>query len=181
MAAKSLVLTEKNPYTDLTVMQRRYVEARLQGLTITAAGAAAGAKSSKHGMDNNPKIRAAIRYLIKESTASVEELTKSDVLTGMMDAVDAAATASELVMAWREIGKLLGSYEPERKILEIRDYTDNELKELPDKELLKLAGGKLQDAIDGEFHELRNQDQEAEADGEGANSGPEEAEVSLPA
>lgn len=157
MAAQSLVLTEKNPYTDLTILQRRYVEARLQGLSISAAAAAAGAKdtSINRSLETNPKVRAAIRWMIKESTLSVEELTKSDVLTGMMDAVAAAATASELVMAWREIGKLLGSYEPERKILEIHDYSDSELKELPDKELLKLAGGKLQDTIDGEFHELR--------------------------
>ena len=153
--AKAPVLTARNPYTDLSILQRRYVEARLQGLTIKSAAAAAGVSpTSTHNMETNPKIRAAIRWLIKESTASVEELTKSDVLTGMMDAVEAAATASELVLAWREIGKLLGSYEPERKILEIHDYTDSELKELPDKELLKLAGGKLEEAIDGEFHEL---------------------------
>jgi hypothetical protein len=72
----------------------------------------------------------------------------------MLDAVNAAATASELVMAWREIGKLLGAYEPERKILEIRDYSPDELKTLSDKDLLELTGGRMQEAIDGEFEEL---------------------------
>ena len=58
----------------------------------------------------------------------------------MMDAVSAAATAAELVMAWREIGKLLGVYEPERRVLEVKDYTTDELKTLSDRDLAKLAG-----------------------------------------
>jgi hypothetical protein len=168
---KNITLTERNPYTDLTILQRRFVEARLQGLTIKAAGAAAGIKDTNlHGIENNPKVRAAIRYIIKESTASVDELTKSDVLTGMMDAVEAASTASELVLAWREIGKLLGVYEPERRVLEIKDYSDNELKELTDQELLQLAGTDMADAIDGEFYELEEAQHELEEDRQTASS-----------
>lgn len=155
-----LILTEENPYTVLTIIQKRYVEARLQGLNQMSAGRAAGMKfrdddrSTVYKMEKNPKVRAAIRYLIRESTQSVEDLTKSDVLTGMLDAVEAAATASELVMAWREVGKLLGSYEPEKRILEIHDYSQEELKQLSDKDLLRLAGGKMNGAVDGEFHEV---------------------------
>jgi hypothetical protein len=96
--------------------------------------------------------------LVKQSTASVEELTKSDVLTGMMDAVSAAATASELVMAWREIGKLLGVYEPERRVLEVKDYTQDELKSLSDKELAQLAGSSMQELItDAEWTEAETE------------------------
>jgi len=152
-----LALTEDNPYTQLTLLQKRYVEARLQGLNKTAAARAAGSDTpgrTSQGLEKSPRVRAAIRYLIKESTLNVQELTKSDVLTGMMDAVEAAATAGELVMAWREIGKLLGAYEPERKILEIHDYSQDELKQLSDKDLLNLAGGKMQDVVDAEFSEV---------------------------
>ena len=151
---KGLTLTEVNPYTELSLKQKRYVEARLQGLSPAAASRAAGANPCSH-LEKSPKVREAIRYLIRESTESVEELTKSDVLTGMMDAVNAAATASELVMAWREIGKLLGAYEPERKILEVRDYSEHELKTLSDAELAALAGRRMQDVIDdAEYHEV---------------------------
>jgi len=154
---KDITLTEVNPYTKLTLIQKRYVEARLQGLNQTAANRAAGSgNTSPQALERHPKVRAAIRWLIKESTLNVNELTKSDVLTGMMDAVDAAATAGELVMAWREIGKLLGAYEPERKILEIHDYSADELKELSDKDLLELAGGKMQDVVDGEYEEVNS-------------------------
>jgi len=156
---KEVVLTERNPYTNLTILQKRYVEARLQGLTISAAARAAGVKpTATYQMESHPKVTAAIRYLLRESTKNVDELTKSDVMTGMMDAVAAAATAAELVMAWREVGKLLGAYEPERKILEIRDYSKEELKELSDEALLRMAGKEtkqLEDVIeDAEYSEV---------------------------
>jgi len=156
---KDVVLTERNPYTELTILQRRYVDARLQGLNATAAARAAGAAHPESGntmtsLEKNPTIRAAIRWCIKESGLRAEELTKNDVMTGMLDAVDAAATASELVMAWRELGKLIGAYEPEKRILEIHEYDASDLKVLSDKELAQLAGDKFADAIDGEFEEL---------------------------
>jgi len=153
-------LTEVNPYTSLTLIQKRYVEGRLQGLNKSAACRAAGITnidSARNALEKNPKVRAAIRWLIKESTASIEELTKSDVMTGMMDAVNAAATSAELVMAWREIGKLLGAYEPERKVLEIHDYSRDELRTLSDKDLLKLAGGRMQGVVeDAEYEEIKS-------------------------
>jgi len=151
---KELQLTERNPYTDLSLMQKNYVEARLQGLSRAAAGRASGAKNVGQ-LEHNPKVRAAIRYLIRESTANIKDLTKSDVMTGMLDAVEAAATSAELVMAWRELGKLIGAYEPERKILEIHDYSQDELRELSDQDLLRLAGGRMKDVIDdAEFEEI---------------------------
>jgi hypothetical protein len=58
------------------------------------------------------------------------------------------------VLAWRELGKLIGAYEPEKKILEVHDYTRDELRSLTDEELVQLAGKKYADAIDGEFTEL---------------------------
>lgn len=160
--AKEVTLTEVNPYTELTILQKRYVEARLQGMNKMMANKAAGIKikdgdrSSAYVMEKNPKVRAAIRWMIRESVKSVDDLTKTDVLTGMMDAVGAAATAGELVMAWREIGKLLGAYEPERRILEVKDYTNDELKMLSDKELSQLAGRGMRQAVDGEFSEIED-------------------------
>jgi hypothetical protein len=154
---KELILSEVTPYTELTILQRRYVEARMQGLPITAAGNAAGAASPQvsSSLERSPKVRKAIKYLIKDSTKNVEELSKSDVMTGMLDAVEAAATASELVLAWRELGKLIGAYEPEKKILEIHDYTKDELKQLSDDDLRRLSGGKYASAIDAEFEEIK--------------------------
>ena len=156
-ADKAVTLTQSTPYTQCSLKQRNYVEARMQGLIPAAAARAAGIRqtmASSH-YEKNPKVRAAIKYLIRESTANIEDLTKSDVMTGMLDAVEAAATSAELVMAWRELGKLIGAYEPEKKILEIHDYTKDELKELSDKDLLRLAGGRMQDTIiEGEYEPI---------------------------
>lgn len=151
------VLTEDNPYTQLTLKQKNYVEARLQGLTPAAACRAAGVSDNSTQMERSPKVRKALRYLIKESTKNVADLTKDDVVQGMLDAVDAASTSTELVNAWREIGKLMGVYEPEKKVLELRDYTAQELKTLPEEELVRLSGGKYADAIDGEYRELKEE------------------------
>jgi hypothetical protein len=125
-------------------------------MPVGAAGRAVGCKDAPEAskLEHHPKVREAIKYLIKDSTKNVLELSKSDVMTGMLDAVEAAATASELVMAWRELGKLIGAYEPERRILEIHDYTEEDLKTLSDDDLVKLSGGRMRDAIDGEFREI---------------------------
>lgn len=151
---KEIQLTEENPYTALTILQRRYVEARMQGLVPAAALKACGAAKGNN-LERSPKVKAAIRYLVKEGSHRANELTKDDIKSGFLDAVEAAATSSELVLAWRELGKLIGAYEPEKKILEIHDYTKDELKQLSDDELVKLSGGKYADAIDGEFEEIR--------------------------
>lgn len=156
--AQDVALTERNPYTECTILQRRYIEARMQGLAISAAGKAAGCTTLQQSseLERSPKVRAAIKYLVKDSTRNVLELSKSDVMTGMLDAVEAAATASELVLAWRELGKLIGAYEPEKKILEIHDYTRDELKAMKDEDLLRLSESKYRDVIDAEFEEIKD-------------------------
>lgn len=158
-----VALTERNPLTSLPIQKQRYAEARLQGLAPSAACRAAGilpTDMSKYERD--PKIRQAIHWAVKETFEDVGDITKNDVLRGMKDAVEAAATAQDLISAWREIGKLIGAYEPERKILEVHDYTREELKSLSEEDLLKLAGGKMNDAIDGEFYELGGGEDEHE-------------------
>lgn len=153
MDDKELILTEDNPLQRLGLSHRRYVEARLQGLTQGASAKVAGVKNGTH-MERHPGVRAALKWAITESFGNVEDIGKNDVLQGMKDAVESAATSGELVMAWREIGKLIGAYEPERKILEVHDYTKEELKALKDEDLLRMAGGRMQDALEGEFHEV---------------------------
>ncbi len=158
--SKQVVLTEDTPYSRLTINQRRYVDARLQGLGPVAAARAAGV--SEGSLERHPKVRAAIKWVVKESGTKASDLTKSDVMQGMLDAVDSAETSQELVAAWRELGKLIGAYEPERKILEVRDYSKDELKVLSDAELAQLAGKEMSDVIDGEFQELHEKQTEEE-------------------
>jgi hypothetical protein len=73
-------------------------------------------------------------------------LTRDDVLAGFLDAVGMAATATELVGAWREIGRVIGAYEPSK--VNITVTHQQQLKEMGDQELAQLA------SIDGEFEVL---------------------------
>ena len=173
MSAAPPVLTEENPYTRLGVKGRRYVDARLQGLGPVAAKKAAGIRDNG-SYEQRPTIRAAIKYVVQQGCKRASDLSKSDVMQGMLDAVDAAETSQELVSAWREIGKLIGAYEPERRVLEIRDYTKEELKSLSDEQLAELAGREMKDVIDGEFYELATSET---SDGEGRSPGSDEAEI----
>jgi len=156
-AKQQVSLTEENPFQACTLLQRRYVEARLQGLNVSASEKAAGVKPGSK-FERNPHVREAMRWVVQDSFSDVTNLGKNDVLRGMKDAVEAAATSTELVGAWREIGKLIGAYEPERKILEIHDYSADELKTLSEADLKKLAGDRVSGAIDGEFYEVDSGD-----------------------
>ena len=56
-------------------------------------------------MENHPRIRLVMHSLTTDALKGLT-LQRQDVLQGFMDAVDASATATELVMAWREVGKV---------------------------------------------------------------------------
>jgi hypothetical protein len=56
-----------------------------------------------------------------------------------MDAVNAAQSSTELVMAWRELGKLVGAYEPEVKIVKHVDVTAEKVRSMKDEDLLAMS------------------------------------------
>tara|TARA_R110002167_G_scaffold60282_5_gene170449 strand:- start:4547 stop:5101 length:555 start_codon:yes stop_codon:yes gene_type:complete len=153
-----------NPVEVLTAPQRLFLEARLQGLNQTQAAKAAGAtdeqaKSHGHKYAHNPKIVAAAKWSLAQGVE--QEFDRDLVLGGLMDAVESAATSTELTMAWREIGKVIGAYAPERTELIVGDMTPDRLRQLSEKELLglvdqgKQAPEELVHVLDGEFEVLR--------------------------
>lgn len=67
-------------------------------------------------------------------------LTREDVIAGMLDAVHASQTAMEMVVAWREIGRLIGAYNT--PLIEQSPTSSSLLKQLSsmsDADLLKIA------------------------------------------
>ncbi len=96
----------------LTEKRRIYVEARLQGMSPKAACMAAGvAPNQISNYEGNPDVKAAIA---KGHAISAEHtgLTREKVTAMLMDAYRMAETATEMVMAARELGKLHGLYAP---------------------------------------------------------------------
>lgn len=90
-------------------------------------------------LEYHPVVRQAVTRLQQEVG-----LTREDILAGMMDAVYAASTSAELVMAWREIGRLIGAYAPNRVQIEHTSNTQllQRISMLSDAELVGLIAGK---------------------------------------
>lgn len=152
-------------YSKLTEKQRLYVENRLLGLNQTASAKAAGysegsCTSIGNNLERNPVIKNVLMLATKQAMEKMV-ISRHDVLAGLQDAVATAATATELTMAWREIGKLIGAYEPEKveHTHKLEDMSREKLAAMSDAELLAHAGEaefRLADeeAIEAEYEEL---------------------------
>lgn len=152
-------------YSTLAPLQKKYVDGRAQGLAPTTAATAAGiAKTTKTGKEyeRNPKIR---RCLVLSAKLNMHRnvLGREDVIQGFMDAIPHAATATELTGIWRELGKIIGAYEPEKIVHEHRleEKTREQLAQMSDSELLRASGGanfiiEDEDVLDAEYEELGN-------------------------
>lgn len=99
-------------------------------------------------MERHPAIRAIIRASTKQAMKELA-LTRQDVLQGLLDAVDLAATSTELTAAWREIGKVIGAYEPQKVQIDVHHVTSEQLRDMSTHELAVLAN--MQGVIDGEY------------------------------
>lgn len=127
---------------------RLYVEARCRGSVPVVAARMAGfsdpdAKAEE--LERSDMVRTAIEYAIR---AQLHELriTRNDVINGFLDAVRLAESSFEVTAAWREIGKVIGAYAPQKvEISGSVALAKEKLEKLPDEELAKLA------AIDAEF------------------------------
>lgn len=131
-----------SPLDSLTPLQRAYVEARISGMSITAAARAAGAGATvgdKGSLEREPAVQHAIRLLNQEAMKQLA-LTRHDVLAGMLDAVKAASSSTELVAAWREIGKLIGAYEPQKIAVTHEMLLPEQLRAMTDRQLMVAAG-----------------------------------------
>ena len=89
-------------------------------------------------MENQPATQIVVQRLQK-----AWDISREDVLAGFMDCVYASATATELLMSWREIGKLIGAYAP--KVVQIEHSSDAgrakaRMSMLSEAELLQLVG-----------------------------------------
>jgi hypothetical protein len=149
-----------DPVAQLTEIQRLYVEARCSGLGLSASARAAGVTKHVSGradeFEKNPRVRNAIDWVI---TQGAPELTKEVVLDGLMDAVRSAATSAELTMAYREMGKIIGAYAPDRLEITHKDLTTEKLKNMTDGDLIKYMGrermkDEVEDVYDAEYEVL---------------------------
>lgn len=151
----------------LTAPQKLYVQARSLGSPPVVAARIAGFRK--------PDVTAAeleadqrIRYALQMSArvkARERQITREVVLDWMVDAMRNAATSTEQLAAAREIGKMLGFYEPAKvQINATIEVRKQELMAKSDEELLALAG----DTLDGQFRLLDFEGEESDGQNESA-------------
>lgn len=143
-------------YQALNEGQRRYVENRLKGQPPLDAALAAGysesyAKTKTTLLERHPVVKTILR---EAGRSALRELclTREHVLHGLMDAVDGAATATELTNAWREIGRVIGAYEPDKVQIDVNNVVADDLRTMSVEELAALAD--MQGVIEGSYRKV---------------------------
>ena len=147
-----------------TAMQRIFVRQRLLGDSITASGTAAGLRDAKreaYRMVKAPNVIAAIAAGVEDS-AEVMITDRAAVEKMLLVAYDNAETATEQIMAARELGKLHGHYAPTKTETKHEHSGhiehDHDMRTVSTRRLLELADEKRMlpnpNFIEGEFEEV---------------------------
>lgn len=157
--------------------QRQYVTARVEGKNIKSAASQVeytdnATKKQRKGirvdsaydLEKHPLVS---RYLYLSARAAVRRtlVTRTDVIEGLLDAVESAGSSTELVQAWRELGKIVGAYEPAKVevTMKVEELDRGVLTRLPTKQLLEMAAQngqyvlpKQEDPMADEFELIRD-------------------------
>jgi hypothetical protein len=134
------------------------------GVSVAAAGRMVGIKQP-HKIMKKPEAQAYLLSLQADSEAKFG-IKRDEVLQGFKDAVTQASILGDTqaqIAGWREIGRMMGFYEPETKRLILSTEEENrrrQLETMDEKKLLEMAGDTM--VIDGEF-DLLDQLTEGEA------------------
>jgi len=148
MARSPLLTAQRSKSAALSTLseaEQTYVEARINGSAPVVAARIAGMDSPDEramALERDERVKQAVAAAVKVATLE-KTLTREDVLAGLMDAVNMAATATEMVAAWREVGKVIGAYEPQK--IDMTITTRQQMEQMDDDDLLRAA------AIEGEF------------------------------
>jgi phage terminase small subunit len=135
----------------MTPKQKRFVAEYLVDGNGTAAAiragyGRAGARVAAHRALRNDNVAAEIAAR-QVRDAKRLRLARETALQGMLDAIDVAkvqANPMAQIAGWREIGKMLGFYQPEVRRVELSPLAATRLSELEamsDAELLAIATG----------------------------------------
>lgn len=123
----------------LTPQKRLYVQARLDGLNITAAAMAAGTdKKNGSRLEQDPDVQAAMIAAMNELADDVQ-FSRREAHDMLYNAYLSAATSTEQIMAVRAMIDLHGIAQPKKVEVEHTHNHHHELEFMPTEELIKLA------------------------------------------
>ena len=105
-------------------------------------------------MRDNDRFRMALQKEENRMQAATN-MTRRYVMRGLLEAIDMARDQrkpAQMIAGWREVGRMCGFYEPERRELRIsvesKEFLDN-LRTLPRHKLLEMMNE--EEVVDGEF------------------------------
>lgn len=161
-------VAEANPDRPLTSRMKEFVKLWAQGETIMSAAIRAGYNDGgtyAYRLAKDPAILK-IYHREKEAYAAAVGMTRQKVMEGLLEAVEMAkiqADPTAMIAGWREVGKMCGYYEPVKKQIDV-NITGNvvmqRLNKLSDAELLKLIETETANALEGEFTEVLEDDED---------------------
>lgn len=141
---------------ELTDQERILVEARLKGMSMAASAAAAGYSLDQvRVLLDQPNIKRALT-VGKEICTAHSAITRERLSDMLLNAYDHSDTATEMVLAVRELAKLHGLNAPTQvnidhtvRLKAIK--TEADLKQLTLEELERIALMRGNDVLEGEF------------------------------
>lgn len=131
---------KKRPRSQLTARQAQFIDDVMTG--VAPSTAAKNAPDLLRSSKIKAEIESARRWL-----TDATQIRRLDVVEGIIDGIEMARMQSDsgnVIKGWSEVGKILGHYAPEKKILEL-SLRDQRLKSkfesMTDEELLALQHG----------------------------------------
>ncbi len=134
------------PKSKLTEKQDAYVEAVLDGAPKAKAAKAAGYASPPCVIERSDDVAQAL-HVARSELSSAAQVRRVDMIEVMLDAIAMArmlADPTAMIAGAREISKVLGFYEPEKKIIELtgnQQRVQQQFAQLSDAELLEIIEG----------------------------------------
>jgi phage terminase small subunit len=135
------------PKSKLTEKQDAYVEAVLDGNSRAKAAKVAGYASPPAVIERSEDVAHALHFARSE-LSSATQVKRADMIEVMLDAIGMARTMADpvaMIAGAREVSKVLGFYEPEKKVIEL---TGNQLR--VQQQFAQLSDQELLDIIEGE-------------------------------
>jgi hypothetical protein len=149
-----------DPLQMLDSRERIFAEHIANGNTQVNAARAAGFKQPEklaYRVLKRPHVARAVKYIADENRKAAG-MDRKKVMAGFLDAIDIAklqADGSTMVAGWREVGRMCGLYEPEKKELAVSVTAKRmieKLETMTTEELFELQAES--DAVEAEFEEL---------------------------
>ena len=89
-------------------------------------------------------------------------MTRQKVMDGLLEAIDMAKEGKKptaMISGWKEIGRMCGYYEPERREVTLNVHSEQllqDIKQLPRDELVRMLAAEDQKLIEGEFEHVES-------------------------